>query len=169
MYALVTFHQNKRAEALLGLCSFLLLEPNTARSPEAYSNIQHILTGGVLKAEPGVIQAPLDARAVALNQAILQGITDAGKAKYATPGDQLTAELKTIFINIGTGAEKQDPGSFFGKYLALYFYQWAQSANMPAFARLISQSMPESARWIKDNPQKMEDLDAWVKATARSF
>ncbi|GAC1312687.1 MAG: hypothetical protein NVSMB24_34660 [Mucilaginibacter sp.] len=49
MYALVTFHQNKRVPALLGFCSFILLEPNTARSTEAYNNIQHILQGGVLK------------------------------------------------------------------------------------------------------------------------
>src|SRR5258708_6974604 len=34
MYALVTFHQNKRMPALLGLCSFILLEPNTQRSAE---------------------------------------------------------------------------------------------------------------------------------------
>src|ERR1700748_109515 len=53
MYALVSFHQNKRAQALLGFCSFMLLEPNTARSAEAYGNIQHILQGGNLKPEPG--------------------------------------------------------------------------------------------------------------------
>src|ERR1700744_1715069 len=52
-YALVCFHQNKRAAALLGFCSFILLEPNTVRSAEAFGNIQHILQGGNLKPEPG--------------------------------------------------------------------------------------------------------------------
>ena len=49
MYALVTFHQNKRLNALLGFCSFLILEPNTPRSAETYTNIQSILKGGALK------------------------------------------------------------------------------------------------------------------------
>jgi hypothetical protein len=40
---------------------------------------------------------------------------------------------------------------------------------MHAFARLISSSNPESVKWIKDNPQKMTDLDSWVKATPRGF
>jgi tetratricopeptide (TPR) repeat protein len=53
MYALVCFHQNKRVNALLGFCSFILLEPNTARSAEAYGNIQHIMQGGVLKDNNG--------------------------------------------------------------------------------------------------------------------
>jgi tetratricopeptide (TPR) repeat protein len=53
MYALVNFHQDKRVPALLAFCSFILLEPNTARSSEAYNNILHILQGGVLKDASG--------------------------------------------------------------------------------------------------------------------
>ncbi len=37
LYGLVTFHQNKRAAALLGFCSFLLLESDGRRSAEAYT------------------------------------------------------------------------------------------------------------------------------------
>ncbi len=53
MYALVAFHQNKRIPALMAFCNFLMLEPQTARSAEAYNNIQHILQGGVLKDDKG--------------------------------------------------------------------------------------------------------------------
>lgn len=170
MYALVSFHQNKRAQALLGFCSFILLEPNTARSAEAYGNIQHILQGGALKPEPGEVAPHVaDANANALNQAITQAVADFSKRRYASAGDLLTAELKAIFTNVGQMAEKQTGNDFFRKYMAAYFYQLAQSPNMPALARLVSLSTPESAKWAKDNAQQMTDLDSWVKDTARAF
>lgn len=170
MYALVSFHQNKRAQALLGFCSFILLEPNTSRSTEAFGNIQHILQGGALKPEPGEM-APhvVEANVNALNQSITQAVADFSKRKYASQGDLLTAELKAIFINIGQLTEKQTGNDFFRKYLSAYFYQLAQSSNMPAFARLISAGTPESSKWIKDNEQQMTDLDNWVKETKREF
>jgi tetratricopeptide (TPR) repeat protein len=170
MYALVSFHQNKRAQALLGFCSFILLEPNTARSAEAYGNIQHILQGGVLKPEPGEVALHVaDANTNALNQAITQAVADFSKRRYASAGDLLTAELKAIFTKAGQIAEKQTGNDFFRKYMAAYFYHLAQSPNMPALARLVSLSTPESAKWAKDNSQQMTDLDSWVKDTARTL
>jgi tetratricopeptide (TPR) repeat protein len=170
MYALVSFHQNKRAQALLGFCSFILLEPNTARSVEAYGNIQHILQGGALKPEPGEMGShSIDANTNMLNQAITQAVTDFGKRRYTTAADLLTEELKALFTNIGQLTEKQTGNNFFRKYMAAYFYQMAKSSNMPAFARQVSGSKPESAKWIKDNAQQMEALDSWVKGTLRGF
>jgi tetratricopeptide (TPR) repeat protein len=169
MYALLCFHQNKRANALLGFCSFLLLEPNNPRSAEAYGNIQHILTGGTLKAEPGLPAPVVDANTVALNAVISQSVAAAAKEKQASAADQLDAQLTTIFKAIGPLTGKQNPDDFFTKYYAGYFYQLAQSENMDAFVRLISQSTAESAQWIKDNPDKMADLGNWMKTTARNY
>ena len=165
MYALVCFHQNKRANALLGLCSFILLEPNTARSTEAYGNIRHILQGGTLKADPGAPALVVDASSVALNQAITKAAAETGKKKYTSAGDLLTAQLTAIFNAIGPLAGQQSGDDFFKKYYAAYFYKLAQSANMPAFARLMSASTPESAEWVKNNPTQMQALDEWVKGT----
>jgi len=170
MYALVCFHQNKRAAALLGFCSFILLEPNTPRSAEAYGNIQHILQGGALKPEPGEMASnAIEANTSVLNQAITQAVADFSKRRYTSAGDLLTAELKAIFINTGQLAEKQTGNDFFRKYMAAWFYQLAQSPNMPAFARLVSLSTPESAKWTKDNAQQMTDLDNWAMGTQRNF
>lgn len=170
MYALVSFHQNKRAQALLGFCSFILLEPNTARSAEAYGNIQHILQGGALKPEPGeIVSHTIEANVNTLNQAITQAVVDFGKRKYTSQGDLLTAELKAIFTNIGQLTEKQSGNDFFRNYMAAYFYQLAQSPNMPALARLVSADTTESAKWIKDNQPQMSNLDNWVKATTREL
>lgn len=169
-YALVCFHQNKRAAALLGFCSFILLEPNSPRSAEAYGNIQHILQGGNLKPEPGeMVSHAIEANTNALNIAITNAVAETSKRRYATAGDLLTAQLKGIFTNIGQLADKQTGNDFFKNYLAGYFFKMAQSTKLPAFARLISQSTPESAKWIKDNPKQMEELNEWVKGMQRSF
>lgn len=169
MYALVCFHQNKRANALLGLCSFILLEPNTARTTEAYGNIRHIIQGGILRPPAGTPMLMVDANSIGLNNAISKAIADADKKKYPTPADQLTAELTGIFTAIGQLADKQNGDPFFRKYFADYFYQLAQSPNMPAFARMINWGNPESAKWISDHPEHKNDLDGWVKTTERDF
>jgi tetratricopeptide (TPR) repeat protein len=169
LYALVTFHQNKRAPALLGFCSFLMLEPNTSRSAEAYGNIQHIIQGGVLKPEPGAKPTVMDADTKVLNTAITQAVTPFAKRKYASAGELLTAQLKAMFTAIGAIAGKQTGNDFFRKYLAAYFYQLAQTPNMPAFARLVNLSAPESAQWAKNNAPQMAGLDNWVKNTERGF
>ncbi|MEP6613485.1 MAG: hypothetical protein ABJA76_16405, partial [Mucilaginibacter sp.] len=116
MYALVSFHQNKRAQALLGFCSFILLEPNTARSAEAYGNMEHILQGGNLKPEPGeAASQAIEASTNTLNQTITKAVSDFSKRRYASAGDLLTAELKAIFMNVGQLTEKQTGNDFFRK------------------------------------------------------
>ena len=169
IYALVCFHQNKRANALLGLCSFILLQPQSVRSTEAFGNIQHILQGGVLKAEPGVAPPAPDANTVALNQAITKAVTEAGQKKYATKADLLTAQFTAIFSAIGPLADAQTGDDFFKSFYADYFFKLAQSPNMPALARLISPAVPETDEWKKNNATAMSALDDWLKATERSF
>lgn len=169
IYALANFHQNKRAEALLGLCSFILLEPNTARSAEAYGNIQHILQGGALKPEPGQDPFSTLPETIKLNQAITQALKGFATRRYASQGDLLTAQLKAIFIAVNSAVPKDGQATFFPNYYATYFYKLAQTDNIPAFARFISQGNPESLKWIKANAQPMADLDTWVKSTGRGF
>jgi len=165
LYALVSFHQNKRAQALLGFCSFIIMEPNTARSAEAYGNIQHILKGGALPAEPGVTISPAaKAQADAQNKVLTKALPTG--FKYPTPGDALTAQLKGIFFALGNIPEA-DNKDWHG--LAAYFSQLAASPHMPAFARFISMSNPESTKWAKANEQKMADLQAWIDGTDRTF
>ncbi|HVW95399.1 MAG TPA: tetratricopeptide repeat protein [Mucilaginibacter sp.] len=169
MYALVSFHQDKRAQALLAFCSFILLEPNTARSKEAFGNIGHILQGGALKLDAGEHTPVTDANTESLNKAITQAVAEFAGRRYKQPADLLSAQLTAIFTNIGKIAAEQSGNDFFRNYLAAFFYKLAQSDNMPAFARLVSQSDPSSAKWISENPQQMADLQKWVTSTERNF
>lgn len=161
LYALVTFHQNKRAEALLGFCQFLILEPNTTRSAEAFGNLQHILQGGALKPEPGQKVDPAVAKlAAAQNQIITKALAPFAKRRYASAGDLLAAQLSGIFNALAAMPRDKE---YYWHHLADYFNKLSQTPNMPAFARLVSFSTPESAKWAKDHAREMTDLDNWLK------
>jgi len=172
MYALVCFHQNKRVNALMGFCSFILLEPNTPRSAEAYGNIQHIMQGGVLKDNNGnttlQVSTAEDKETGTLNLAISMSVIS-GQSKKLEGMPLFEDELKNIFGIAGQLAEKRTEKTFFDKYFVEYFYKLSQSNNLPAFSRMISQSSPESVTWIKDHPQYMNDLYTWVKTMDRGF
>lgn len=160
MYALVAFHQNKRMNALLGFCSFLLLEPNTARSAEAYNNIQSILKGGLLGGKNGSVTIPLSSKEIEeisrLNL-IITTITTSAQTKKLEGMAQLEYELKSIFTLAGQLAEKKTDKTFFDTFFAAYFYKLAQSDNVPAFAKLVVNKTVDAG------------LNDWLKITERKF
>jgi tetratricopeptide (TPR) repeat protein len=174
MYALVAFHQNKRVPALMAFCNFLLLEPQTARSAEAFGNIQHILQGGVLKDDKGknTIQVSTndDKENGTLNLSISM-VTISAQQKKLSGMDLLEYQLKTIFGMAGELSAKKTDKDFFWKFYADYFYQLSQSTNMPAFTRLISLSANKdvNTKWMSDNENVVKELDNWIATTPRSF
>lgn len=164
LYALVTFHQDNRAAALLGFCCFLWLEPNTAKSAEAYGNIRHILKGGALKAGQVTGAMHLNQNTVALNQAITQAVAAVAKRKYIMAADQFTEQLQAIFNTVGAIAEKQAGLDPFFNHLAAHYYKLSQTTYMPVFSRVISQSVDKAgAAWLQTHAQQVEALNVWVK------
>jgi tetratricopeptide (TPR) repeat protein len=124
LYALVTFHQNKRAPALMALCRFLALEPKGPKSAEAYGNLQSILKGGALKAEPGVKAPVIDAQTRRLNEVISTAVATVDKRKYTPTSALLTKQLSAVFLQLGPLVTKQD-GDVYFKGLAAEYYQLA--------------------------------------------
>ncbi|MCC8410796.1 tetratricopeptide repeat protein [Mucilaginibacter sp. UR6-1] len=150
LYALVTFHQNKRGPALLALCHFLSLEPKGASSTEAYGNLQSILKGGALKIAAGEKSPVIDASTRQLNQAITTAVNTVDKSKYTAPVTLLEKQLSAVFIQLGNMASKQTANPAFFKNIAAEYYQLAQTDRMPAFANFISQSVDKNAAaWVK--------------------
>lgn len=164
LYALVSFHQDKRAAAFLSFCRFLWLAPNNAKSAEAYGNIQHILKGGTLKAEPGkkaVLSVDSDTKN--LNQAITMAVRAVPKVDYPLAADLFSAQLKMIFKEIGQLAEKQNGNDLWFTNLAQYYYKLSQTNHVEVFARVISQRVDkQAAKWLNDHPQQKIDLEEWA-------
>jgi len=174
LYALVTFHQNKRANALYGLCSFILLEPNTQRSAEAYTNIQSILKGGVLKGNDGrtnlQVSSNDDKETGQLNLAISM-VALSAQTKKLEGIDLLEYELKSIFTLNGQLEEKKTDKTFFDKFFVEYFYKLAQSDNMPVFAHTValSANKEESFNWGKMHKAEINAIEEWMQKTDRGF
>jgi tetratricopeptide (TPR) repeat protein len=175
LYALVTFHQNKLCNALLGFCSFLLIEPNGPRAAEAFSNIQNILAaGGTFKDVNGNSSSfivnngePIETR---LNFA-LSMVIKAGVVKKLQGMDLLEYQFKNIFVVANQLTEKDNPKTFFEKFYVEYLYKLSQSGNIPAFTRTasLSANKTENAKWLKDNAKQAQDLADWVAKTEREF
>ena len=174
LYALVTFHQNKRGNALAALCSFLMIEPTGPRATEAFTNIQSILTGGVLKDSKGnttINFSPQDDKEISAMNLTISISTAAAQQKKLTGAALLEEELKTIFSINGELAEKKTDKTFFDKFFADYLYKLVQSGNLPAFAHTasIGAFKDEDAAWLKANPAKLHDLAEWIAKTERGF
>ncbi|SDE12896.1 Tetratricopeptide repeat-containing protein [Mucilaginibacter pineti] len=170
VYALATYNQQKLGASLLAWCSFLILEPQTQRSVEAYKFVQNILNHGIKKTgEKSVTltlsQKDVDGPNLLLPTAILAATTDkTGLSKT----DSLTLQLKSVFgISDNFGAKSAD--AFYKSFYSDYFKKLAATDNMEAFVRLISltANKEENLQWFKDNGAKLSALDAWVTTTKR--
>jgi tetratricopeptide (TPR) repeat protein len=157
LYGLVTFHQNKRVPALMGLCSFLLLDPEGPRADEAYTNLQSLLKGGDLKA------AKADAETLMLNKTLSTAIT--------ASGGQLENQLKNIFTAVGKLGEKTGKQTFFWNYYTAFFYKLSQSPHFSTAVKLISLSADKAggAAWLQSNADKRKALDDWTASAERKF
>lgn len=174
MYALVAFHQNKRVNALMGFCSFLLLNPQGPQAAEAFGNIQHIFQGGVLKDVNGKNTIVLSPKGNQENEAMNLAISMAvltGQNKKLTGMDLLEYELKSIFTIAGETIEKKTDKDFYDKFFVDYFYKLAKSDNMPAFTRLVSLSANKdvNTKWMSEHDDQVKALDSWLANTSREF
>lgn len=174
MYALVTFHQNKRVNALMGFCSFLLLNPQGPQAVEAFGNIQHILQGGVLKDAGGRNTIILSPKGNQENETMNLAISMAaltGKNKKLMGMDLLEYELKSIFTIAGETSEKKTDKGFYDKFFAEYFYKLAKSDNMPTFTHLVGLSADKDAntKWMSEHDDQVKALDSWLVNTPREF
>ena len=174
MYALVTFHQNKRVNALMGFCSFLLLNPQGPQAAEAFGNIQHILQGGVLKDASGkntIILSPKgNQENESMNLAISMSVLS-GQNKKLSGMELLEYELKSIFTIVGEISEKKTDKDFYDKFFIDYFYKLAKSDNMAAFTWLVSLSANKdiNTKWMSEHDDQVKALDNWLATTDRSF
>jgi tetratricopeptide (TPR) repeat protein len=158
LYGLVTFHQNKRANALLAFCNFLLLDPNGDKSDEAITNMQSILKGGVLKVDGTVTKLSVaDAKENANLNAIITASLASAKAKKLSGDALLQYQLKTIFTQVGEASAAKPSQNFFDTFYAGYFYKLAQSNNLPLFVKMLNTKSEDPA------------LSSWVAAFEHKY
>ena len=172
IYAMATYSEDKRGISLLAWSSFLLLEPQTKRSAEAFNYIRYLLNYGIKRDASKNVQLSVSSGAseagnMALSISVLAATVD---KKGLTGIDSLKLELKTVYGVAGSfNINKQD--DFYSHFYADYFAKLASTDNMDAFIRLISLTAyrEENIQWFKDNNTKLSALETWVGSTKREF
>jgi tetratricopeptide (TPR) repeat protein len=172
VYGIATYRQNKRGCSLLAWCSFLILEPQTKRSAEAYNFVKAIINYGIKQTgEKSVTITISDTDLGSGNLLMPMAVTNAtNNKKNLTSVDSLALQLTELFkISTTITGEKQTP--FVINYFAKYFEKLGNSDHMPAFARLVSLSAykDENLKWFKENDKQLTELDSWVALTERNF
>jgi tetratricopeptide (TPR) repeat protein len=162
IYAIAAFTQAKDAEALLGLCNYLMFaNPKEKATVDTYQTFLRVLHDPRKpRTEP---VAKMEQETVAKTVAS----ATAGKTNL-TVIDSLTLQLTAAFKAIN---EQQDQyGSpFFSKYFGNFFGAMAATDNMDTFVHFITMGpLPaENETWLKEHRDKVTAFIAWIKSTKR--
>lgn len=175
IYAMAEYDRGNFTRSLLIWCGFLLLEPQTKRSAEAFRYVKAIINQGIKHKDGKGIDISVSKKELGSDElmtrlSIVASTEEKGfESKKESAVDSLTAELTSVFQVIAEHSQKDT--SFYGDYYAKYFGLLANSGNMPAFCRLISLMAyrDENVAWFNENKKQLNDLDNWVQTTKRSF
>ena len=165
------YEKNQRVQSLLSLHFFLLLEPNSERSQNAYNLLQSQLSGGVEKnqEEPGKIDiflSPDQLKSEFGTIDMMITILEASKSLEENEGksdDQMFIENTTSFFKIlGEHKTKENTGFWWDFYVP-FFYLIAESEHIDTYCYYISQSTKETAAdWLKENEKRVTDFAKWL-------
>ncbi|MEO7211690.1 tetratricopeptide repeat protein [Mucilaginibacter sp.] len=172
IFAMATNRQNKLGASLLGWCSFLLIEPQTKRSPEALTYVKAIINNGVKKTGEKSVTITINEKDLSSSNLLMPlTVTNAtSDKKNLSATDSLTLQFTALFeiAHVITG-DKDNP--FVASYYSDFFEKLAKSGNMAAFTRYISLSAykDENLAWFKEHDKDLAAFDDWLKATKREF
>ncbi|MBK0379803.1 tetratricopeptide repeat protein [Mucilaginibacter segetis] len=170
IYALATYNQHKRGASLLAWCNFLMIEPLTDRSTQAYQYVQNILNYGISKSDDKSVNIKINdqsAEGTILPLAVLSATAD---KKGLSAVDSLTLQLSSVF-RISDNFQKQQTTDFYNKFYSGYFKKLAATNYMPTLARYISlvAYKDENEAWIKAHEDNFNELVSWVETNNREF
>jgi len=165
------YEKKQRVQSLLSLHFFLLLEPNSERSQNAYNLLQSQLSGGVERnqEEPGKIDiflSPDQLKSEFGTIDVMITILEASKSLEENEGksdDQMFIENTTSFFKIlGEHKTKENTGFWWDFYVP-FFYLIAESEHIDTYCYYISQSTKETAAdWLKENEKRVTDFAKWL-------
>lgn len=177
LMAMCSLKLKNNPQALMAYANFLMLEPQSQRSAEAFQNLQQIISSKVAitgdKSMTITVTDNKDPDLFALETALSVSAASASLETNPnkTPVDKLEQQLKTFFLIAGELSAKKSNKTFFWKYYADYFYKLAKSDNMPAFTRYISLTgyAEQNKEWFKGHSNAITGLSDWVTKNERTI
>jgi len=170
MLAEIQMNRGEKVPTILPLYFFLLLEPDTQRSVNAYNMLMETLGQGVSKnpEEPNTIQISFnpdkdkDFGAAELMISMLGAVNDLEELQEKTAEEKFQDNTQSIFKMLGEMKKDDKTGIYWELYVP-FFYGLAQSDHMEAYCNYITQSGNENAKaWIQSNNTKLEAFGTWL-------
>jgi len=166
------FTQDQPVQSMLSLYYFLLIEPNSDRSPGAYQLVTSQLTGSAeLDGNNINIMVPLEKKnkkqddfsTVTMMLSIFGAMNLSEENKDQTPEEQLVANTKSLFMTLGELKGKKKRGLWWGFYVP-FFFDIAQTDHLETYCYYISQSTNRNAlTWLDNNLDRIQALDEWLR------
>lgn len=161
-------HKGDKIPSLLATYYFLMLEPNTSRTPEGLRFLDKNFNSNVSRGENQTINilfSPNGDDEWSTIELMLSMI----KAKnFGKEGETKTAEeifeenTASFFSLLGTMKERKNKGIFWDFYTP-FFYDLSKSEHLTAFCHSINQSRNASANeWVQANQAKVLAFEQWV-------
>lgn len=170
LLAYVQSAKRKTVQTLLAVHYFLLLEPNSRRSPDAYKLLQGTFGSNVSKDKDKPNQININILSDKKNEfataELMISLMEAGKTVEKNKDkteDELFIEHTTSFFTVLGKPKKKNKGIWWEFYVPL-FNKMSGTKHMEAYCHYISQSSSESsAKWLENNSDKVEALFEWLK------
>ncbi len=165
------FEMNQPVKSLLSLYYFLLMEPNSARSPEAYRLILAQLTGNAKKEGNSInIMIPTsgeknndDFSPATLMLSMFGALNLSDENKDQTPEEKFISNTESFFKILGELKKKKNKGLWWEFYVP-FFYDLAKSKHLDTYCYYISQSGNQNAvTWLDENVGRIKELDEWLR------
>ena len=170
------FHKtNYKIPALFALMRFLVLEPQSRRSPGAHQAFLDMLRGGASPGKnPGEINIFLDLGGKKDEGdfgsiELLLGLTGAAGAtennKDKSEAQKLVDQLSTLMAVISENDGKGDRSKFTFRYYIPYFNELKKKDYVEPFAYYISESgnLSGVSEWLEANPGRVNEFLNWSK------
>jgi hypothetical protein len=165
----ILFDQNRKAQSLLCLYHFLLLEPYSGRSKEAYRMVQQLLTADTSGGAETIVLAPGSFAALDLLVS-MAGALDSADNKEKS-GEELFLQ-KTSYVFAGL-AELSASGALKGgdkserlwrDFYIPFFVQLAREPDyLEIFCRYISMSGDKEAeKWLEQRRDQVQAFFNWL-------
>ncbi|MEW6127740.1 MAG: tetratricopeptide repeat protein [Acidobacteriota bacterium] len=167
--------ENYKIPAILAICRFLVVEPDSPRSASALQGLLSLLSEGATKGKDNQINIVIntDSKNDEGDFGALQGaLAIMSAAKHLDESKkksevQLWVESLTLLLSLMDEAKdgKKQPG-FAWNYYRPYFIEIRKRNFTEPFAYFILQSKqsPEVQKWLVQNYQKVNEFLAWSKS-----
>jgi tetratricopeptide (TPR) repeat protein len=163
----ICYEQGRKSQSLYSLCYFLLLEPYSERSGEAYATIEQLMAGsedGIAVSDTGNFTS-FDIMISLLFAAAENEPAGASK------DEQFIKKLDAFFFagqaplvrSLRQIEDRPLADDLWWEFYVPFFFRLAESDHFETFCRYIGMSVsPESVAWLGENEEKINTMFEWL-------